>query len=184
LYLAKGTRRLLIVLALALSVAHASSQPRPLSRPGAAAKKSSIPQGSIAVNLVALPGSSALSASSTGQGTMSLGKVPSGVGTPTKGVAIDRRANSTVVRTSFGIRLDDAGVAAGSATLSAFLFHPDPRCDISVDGVKLGATAHVIQASVGYGVITPHRLEIEIPSSVPESQGDLANSIVFLAIPN
>ena len=72
----------------------------------------------------------------------------------------------------------------GSARLSAFLFHLDPRCQVSIDGVKLGTLSRVIATGVRYGAITAHRLEIEIPSSVPEVQGNIANNIGFVAVSN
>ena len=183
---ARGIGRIFTVLLLAFGVVHASSQPRPLKPAHIApvTKTSTVTQGSIAVTLVALPNGSSMAGSSTGHGSLTLGKVSSGAVTHVPGVRVDRRQNSMIVSTSFGVRLDDSGGGAGSARLSAFLFHPDSRYQISIDGVKLNGSARVIQTSLRYGAITPHRLEIEIPSSVPETEGNLANNIGFLAIPN
>ncbi len=184
---ARRIRGLLTVLVLALSVTHVSSQPRPPLKPGQGAlvkKTSAVTQGSIAVNLVALPSGPPIAGSSTGQGSLALGKVSSVAGSRAAGVIVNRHQDSVTVSTSFGVRLDNNGGGLGSARLSAFLFHPDPCCEILLDGVKLSGSPRVIQTSVRYGAITSHRLEIEIPSSVPETQANIANNIGFMAIPN
>ena len=172
---------------LASSVGYVSSQPRP-PKPAQIApvnkKSSTVTQGSISVNLVALPSGPQIAGSSTGHGSLALGKVSSAAGSRAAGVIVDRLQDSVIVSTSFGVRLDDNGGGVGSARLSAFLFHPDPCCEILLDGVKLSGSPRVIQSSVRYGAITPHRLEVEIPSSVPETQANIANNIGFLAIPN
>lgn len=179
----RGIVRFLTVLLLAWGVTDASGQRRPavkLSPP--VVKQSPSINSSIAISLVALGNGPSVPGGATGQGTMQLGKVSSGGGARIPGVVVGRRPHSMVVRTVFGVRLD-YGVSTGSAKLSAFLLQPDSRYQIFVDGVKLGASAQLIQAGVRYGAVTQHRLEIEVPKSLPENEARIADNIGFLAVP-
>lgn len=65
--------------------------------------------------------------------------------------------------------------ALGTATLRAFLETPDPRAQVRVDGILLGAAPRVVRRHAPIGIATTHRIEIEVPVSAPE--GPLATSI-------
>ena len=179
----RGAAHFVAVLLLAWGVTTASGQRRPkvkLSPP--AVKQSHSDSGSISISLVPVSNGPSVPGGTTGQGTMQLGRVSSGGGARIPGVVIDRRPHSMVVRTLFGVRLDN-GVSAGSAKLSAFLLRPDSRYQVFVDGVKLGASAQVIQGGIRYGAVKQHQLEIEVPKSLPENEARIANNIGFLAVP-
>ncbi len=87
-----------------------------------------------------------------------------------------------VVRTVFGIRLESSVVSQGSASLSAVLYNSDPRCQVFLDGIKLEATPRLIQHGVRYWAVNQHRLEIEVPNTITESQGNIARNIGFMAV--
>jgi hypothetical protein len=89
-----------------------------------------------------------------------------------------------VVRALFGLKVESAGAQQGTATLSAFLFQLDPHCDIFLDGIQLGIAPRLIERRAAYGAANPHRLEIEVPNSVTESQGQISSNLGFLAVPN
>lgn len=76
---------------------------------------------------------------------------------------LHRRANVTVK--VFGIRLEGPGK---TATLRASLETVDRRCIVRVDGIELGTVPKVIAAQAPLGSVTSHRLEIEVPPTVPE----------------
>jgi len=93
----------------------------------------------------------------------------------------DRRR--TIVRQLFGVRLTRLPqVSGGTAVLRASLKTDDPRCTVTVDGIRLGAAMAMIDPRVPLGVVTTHRLEIEVPDSVPE--GPLMSGIRWEATTN
>jgi len=66
----------------------------------------------------------------------------------------------------------------------ASLAVPESSFVLRLDGLKLGATPQVVQGQLRLGVMTQHRLEIEVPSSVTEKNSQLQNAIVFQVIAN
>lgn len=177
--------RYLLGLLLALGGISAWGQPRPVGKPRVAIKASApVSQGSISVTFVPVTGGPTMSSFPQGQGTLQLGEVSAGTGARTGGVTVERRPGSMVVHSSFGVRLNNPGVPSGSASLSAFLYHPDARCDISMDGIPLTTATRLIQGSIHFGEVTSHRLEIAVPRSVSQDQGAIANTIGFLAVQN
>jgi hypothetical protein len=180
------TGRYVIVLVLALwAVTAAEGQRKPrilvLSSPGAV-RHSAGTDSAISISLVPLSGGALVPGSATGQSTLQLGRVSSGGGSSTAGVVVDRHPHSMVVRTIFGIQLNNHGGAQGSASLSAFLLNSDPRCQVYLDGIKLESTPRLIQRGIRYMAVSQHRLEIEVPNTVTESQGNIARNIGFLAV--
>lgn len=179
------TGRYVTVLVLALCAGYAAQgQRRPVvtrSSP-AAVRHLTGTEGSISISLVSLSGGPLVSGGTTGPGMLQLGRVSSGGGASSAGVLVDRHPHSMVVRTIFGVRLENHGVSDGSASLSAFLFNPDPRCTVFLDGIKLEATPRLIQRGVRYWAVTQHRLEVEVPNTVTESQGNIARNIGFMAV--
>ncbi|MFP5247385.1 MAG: hypothetical protein ACLGH0_11880 [Thermoanaerobaculia bacterium] len=88
--------------------------------------------------------------------------------TPRKGTAVTMR--------TFAIRIGQPSrEARGTATLRAFLETADPRSTIRIDGIALSTTPKVIRRHAPIGIPTTHKLEIEVPASVPE--GTIAASI-------
>ena len=77
------------------------------------------------------------------------------------------RTSTTTRR--FGIRIGAAsGEPRGTATLRAWLETTDPNTTIRIDGVVLGTVPRVVDGQARIGVVTDHRLEIEVPLSAPE----------------
>lgn len=83
-----------------------------------------------------------------------------------------RRGSSVgnaVTRRTFGIRIGPPSrEASGRATLRAFLETADPRCIVRLDGIVLGTLPRIIERFAPIGIITMHRLEIEVPPSAAE----------------
>ncbi len=178
--------RCLIALLLILGSTTARSQERRAAKPRMASRMSQITtaEGTISVSFVQLSDGANVSATSAGQGSLRMGRVSAATGSRTPGVTVERRQNSIVARTYVGLKLDSPGTPQGSASLSAFLFFPEARCDIFLNGVRLGTASRLIQGSVRYGEVGRHRVEIEIPMSLPDTQGDISNTIGFLAVAN
>jgi hypothetical protein len=76
---------------------------------------------------------------------------------------------SIITKRTFGIRIGrPSREAQGNAMLQAFLETADPRCIVRLDGIVLGTQPRVIDRFAPIGIVTTHRLEIEVPASVPE----------------
>ncbi|MEA2491804.1 MAG: hypothetical protein QOH21_3596 [Acidobacteriota bacterium] len=79
------------------------------------------------------------------------------------------RRDATITTRMFGIRIDRrSGDTRGTATLRASLDIFDPRCTVRIDGVALGPAPRIIELHAAVGSVTMHRLEIEVPNTVPE----------------
>lgn len=176
----------LLVLVLGVCWVNAWSQQKPAGGRGSrpAVVRSTTSGSSLVVSIVPVTGGPSFAAAPSGLSSMHLGAVSSGMGARNAGVAVERRQHSMVVRALFGLKVESPGAQQGTATLSAFLYHIDPRCDIFLDGQKLGTSPRLIEGRAPYGVASPHRLEVEIPSSVPEGQSHLVDNVGFLAVPN
>ena len=79
------------------------------------------------------------------------------------------RSRVTHIINTVGVRVERKGSAApqGSATLRAYLQAPDGRCIVRVDGIVIGAAPQVIDAHAPIGATVAHRVEVEVPTSVP-----------------
>ncbi|HEX6642893.1 MAG TPA: hypothetical protein VF215_17385 [Thermoanaerobaculia bacterium] len=76
---------------------------------------------------------------------------------------------SISTKRTFGIRIGrPSREAQGNAMLQAFLETADPRCIVRLDGIVLGTQPRVIDRFAPIGIVTTHRLEIEVSASVPE----------------
>ena len=175
-----------LVLVMGVCWVNAWSQRKPVGGRGShpAVVRSTKSEGSLAVSVVAVAGGPSFAAAPGGLSSMQLGAVSSGTGARNAVITVERRQHSMVVRALFGLKVENPGAQQGTATLSAFLFRLDPRCDIFLDGLKLGTSPRLIEGRASYGVTSPHRLEIEIPSSVPESQSHIMDNVGFLAVPH
>ena len=92
------------------------------------------------------------------------------------GGIVDAGTIAGKTRKAFGIRIGrPSREARGHATLRAFLETADPRCIVRLDGIVLTTQPQIIDRFAAIGITTTHRLEIEVPPSVPE--GALVTSI-------
>ena len=98
-------------------------------------------------------------------------------GTITRNISNRRGSNgNAMTKKSFGIRIGPASREAnGSATLRAFLETADPRCIVRIDGIVLSTQPMIIERFAPLGIVTTHRLEIEVPTSAAE--GEVVTSI-------
>jgi hypothetical protein len=79
------------------------------------------------------------------------------------------RRDVTITTRTFGLRIDRrSGDARGTAIVRASLESSDPRCKIRVDGIELGPAPRLIDANAPIGTVTTHRIELEVPVTVPE----------------
>lgn len=86
------------------------------------------------------------------------------------------RARSARVVRNVAVGIDRiSGINGGTATLRAFLQFSDGRGIVRVDGITLGVAPLVIDAHAPIGSAIVHRIEIEVPPSVPE--GEVASAI-------
>jgi hypothetical protein len=171
----------MLVLAVALGSAQAQRRPVLPVPSGGAVARSAGSDSSISISLVPVNGGLLVPGGSTAQGMLQLGKVSAGTGAQNAGVVVERHLRAMVVRTEIGIRLDSHLTSNRPATLSAFLLNPDSRCSVLLDGVKLGPTPRLIQSGIRYGVVNQHRIEVEVPYTVTEAQGNLARNLGFVA---
>jgi len=116
-----------------------------------------------------------------GQGTLDLGRVSYLAGSSEEGVQVTRRKQTFTVSTRFGLQVG-APNTQGTAKLMSFLAQANPAIRVAIDGVELSTAPQVIQMAVRFGVATEHRLEIEIPVSMPDAAAQVANAISFVVI--
>ena len=77
--------------------------------------------------------------------------------------------DATITTRTFGMRIDrKSGDTRGTATLRASLEISDPRCKVRIDGIELGTAPRIIELHAALGTVTTHRIEIEVPITVPE----------------
>ena len=119
----------------------------------------------------------------SGQGALELGPLSYLNGASEEGVSIRRHARTFTVSTRFGLLVGDPSMH-GTAKLVAVLTQIDPAIRVAVDGVNLTSSPGVIQMAISYGVVTEHRLEIEIPTTMSGAAAQVANSIAFQVFAN
>lgn len=136
--------------------------------------------GGIAISFVSLPDG----ASVAGQRLLDLGNVSYSRISRAANVQVTTLADRFVVSTKIGLALQDATQHFSSATLLAFLAHPDSSHILWLDGVRLGAAPQVIQGRMPVGKTSAHSLEIEVPTSLTEKNAELHNAIIFQVVPN
>ena len=116
-----------------------------------------------------------------GQGTLDLGRVSYLAGSTEEGVQIKRGKQTFTVSTRFGLQVG-APTAQGTAKLLGLVSQANPAIRVAIDGIDLSMAPQVIQMAVRFGVVTEHRLEIEIPVSMPDAAAQVANLISFVVI--
>jgi hypothetical protein len=77
------------------------------------------------------------------------------------------KQRSTITVKTVRLRIGDAA-SRGTVTVRAFLETPDPRCTIRIDGLPLTTAPRVIRRNAPVGVAFTHRIEYEVPISVPD----------------
>jgi hypothetical protein len=118
-----------------------------------------------------------------GQGTLDLGRVSYLTGSTEEGVQVTRGKQTFTVSTRFGLQVGAPGTQ-GTAKLIGVLAQVNPAIRVMIDGVNLSSAPQVIQMAVRFGVVSEHRLEIEIPVSMPDAAAQVANAISFVVIAN
>lgn len=174
-----GMKHWLAVTLFLLMAAGAQAQSPRRARP---AVRSISSEGSIAVNFTAVSAGPPVAAAAAGQATVHAGAVSAAAGSRVPGVNVDRVAETLVVRTRIGVRVQGSAVSTADARLSAFLMRSDRGCRYRIDDQFLSEAPMLIDTRAPLGRVVEHVLEIEIPAWVPE--GNLASSIGFIAAPN
>ena len=76
---------------------------------------------------------------------------------------------ATVTTRTVRLRIGEPPAEArGNVTLRAFLETADPRCTVRVDGVVLTTLPRVIRRNAPVGVPIAHRIEVEVPVTMPD----------------
>lgn len=136
----------------------------------------------ISVSVVAIAGGATLQ-STPDAAIAELGTVSANPSATAAGVSVVRRARSYVVVSSIGLRADSA-LLGGTVALQAFLDGMLPGVIVRLDGVVLATVPRTFDAAVPLGIVTRHRLEIEIPDGLPASQVPSEIPLELGAVPN
>jgi hypothetical protein len=121
--------------------------------------------GAIDVTVVALPGGASIQAAGDAAAIAELGTVSSNLRYTSPGVQIVRRPHSYVVLTWVGLRATSQNVP-GPVDLQGFLEEPlAGGATVRVDGVRLTSFPQTFATRVQLGVVTRHRIELEIPNT-------------------
>jgi len=172
--------RLTALLALVLALAPVTGFAAPPGRPHAPRSGAGVDPTSASVSIVQLPGGASVQ-SLPNSAVAELGTVSSNVRTTSEGVTIVRRSQSYVVVTSIGLLATSP--ISGSVGLQAFLDAPLPGLIVRVDGVQLSPFPQIIATHTPTGVITRHRLELEIPNMMSPGSVPSTIPLEFGAIP-
>ncbi len=120
--------------------------------------------GGVTVTIVQAPGGATVQAGA-GAAVAELGTVSSNVRRSVSGVAIVRRSGSYVVATAIGLRATST-MTSEPVSLQAFLESPISGVHVRLDGVELSSNPITFATGVPLGVVTRHRLEVEIPNTM------------------
>jgi hypothetical protein len=94
-----------------------------------------------------------------------------------------RDPRRTIVQQTIGVRVTQRPQrSSGTAALRVWLEGEDGRCIVRIDGRALGTAPMVVASRVTLGVVSAHRIEIEVPASAPE--GPLLTGIRWEAATN
>lgn len=138
-------------------------------------------EGQVTIRLVSVPGGVAVTGGGSGNGALNLGTVS--YFSSAHSHRASKTTGNSITRTSeFGIELEArAPAATGAAMISARLANPSPNCRYGIDGIRLTTAPQVISPRTRYGVITEHRLDIEVPQTAPP--GMKRASIIWTVTP-
>jgi hypothetical protein len=118
----------------------------------------------VTVAVVQAPGGATVQ-TGAGAAVAELGTVSANVRRTMNGVAILRRSGTYVVATAIGLRATST-TSSEAVSLQAFLETPIPGVHVRVDGIELTSNPITFATSVPLGVITRHRVEVEIPNGM------------------
>jgi hypothetical protein len=115
-----------------------------------------------------------------GSASLNLGGVSCFRGTSAAGESSKRTEHSFVVATRFTLRVDCPGSPA-SAQVTVTMSRMDAAAShaMSIDGMKLGTMAQILEQSILCGSSAEHRLEVEVPNSTPA--GAIGSTVAFAA---
>lgn len=136
--------------------------------------------GGLSVSFVGLSDGAGMA----GQHALDLGSVSYASRSRTANVQLQALADRLVVSTRLGIAVQDPTGHFSRATLLASLAYPDSTHILWLDGIRLATTPQVVQAQVPVNKTSAHRLQIEVPTSLPEKDAAVHNSIIFQVVPN
>lgn len=156
-----------------------STNPTP---PARIAIREKSPDAPLWVTFVSVPKGAPVR-SIAGQGTLELGRITYLSGSTQDGVTVTQGKRTFTISTRFGLRV---GVAEnpGSAKLFGFLTQVNPAIRVAIDGVDLSPAPQVIEVAMKFGMVSEHRLDIEVPISMPEAAAQVLNAIAFQVIAN
>jgi hypothetical protein len=142
------------------------------------------PASTISVRLLALPDGPALSGAAGGVWALDLGELSYTAPSRRTNIATKRLPHSFVITAEFGVEIQNTAAVAATATLLAFLQASQAHYSIKIDGIALQSGSQPIAAHLHTGLVSRHRLEIEIPTSLTEREARLANVIQFSVVPD
>ena len=116
-----------------------------------------------------------------GQGALDLGSVSYLGGAVAEGVSVTRRARHLVISTVFGVTAGPDSV--GTAELLACVTQAEALHRVFLDGVPLQLAPQVIRIGIKAGVVSEHRLQIEVPADQPETAAHLLSAIALQLVP-
>ncbi len=115
-----------------------------------------------------------------GSASLNLGGVSCFRGTSAAGESSKRTANSFVITTRFSLRVDCPGnPASKQVTVAMSRMDAAASHDMSIDGMKLGTMARILEQSMSCGSSAEHSLEVEIPNWT--LAGSIGSTIAFEA---
>lgn len=123
-------------------------------------------------------------ASVAGQHSLDLGRVSYSGRSRVQNVQTRAMADRLVVSTMIGLMAQDSSLHFAHASLLASLAYPDSTHALWLDGVRLTLTPQIVQGQMPVNKPSAHRLEIEVPTSLPEKDAAVHNSIIFQVVPN
>lgn len=136
--------------------------------------------GGLSLSFVSLPDG----VSVAGQRVLDLGRVSYAGRSRTANVQTQAMTDRLVVSTRLGLIVQDSSLHFASASLMASLAYPDSTHVFSLDGVRLTLTPQIVLGQMPVNKPSAHRLEIEVPTSLPEKDAAVHNSIIFQVVPN
>jgi hypothetical protein len=136
--------------------------------------------GGLSLSFVSLPDG----ANVDGQRLMDLGHVSYAGRSRTPNVQTQAMSDRLVVSTKLGLIVQDSSLHFAMASLLASLAYPDSTHVLWLDGVRLTLTPQIVQGQMPVNKTSVHRLEIEVPTSLPEKDAAVHNSIIFQVVPN
>jgi hypothetical protein len=95
--------------------------------------------------------------------------------------AIRQLPSSVVVSSEFGVQITSSGTG-GTATLLAVLQSSQPKYAVRIDGILLESIPVPVAPHLRTGIVSRHRIEVELPVTLTEKEGSLSNTILFSVV--